>query len=138
MPFATNTPLPMVTSTPFSFGTNTPAPLATNTPSTSGAQVTQQPLLGFDAVVVNSDAVATSLSLPAGTRGIYVSNIQPGSVAANSNLQNGDVITGVNGVTGYTPEELLLLLQYTLMGQQVNLDVLRNGAQIQLPLKTGL
>ena len=144
---ATNTPMPVLpllpTNTPMAPATSTPVFLPTNTPSGQAAggqslqQSLQQSLLGFDAYVVNSDTAAVTLALPANMRGIYVNSVLPGSVAANSQLQVGDVITAVNGQQVYSLQDLGQLVQATLLGQPITLTVLRDGQVVQLPLNLG-
>ena len=110
----------------------------TSTPSTLALNLQAlESFIGVQAQIVNSSAAAQSFNLPANTRGIYISNILPGSIASQTTLQSGDVITGMNGQNVSTSLDLAQLTQNILSGQQVTLDVLRNGSTAQIPLNLG-
>jgi S1-C subfamily serine protease len=110
----------------------------TSTPSTLALNLQAlESFIGVQAQIVNSSAAAQSFNLPANTRGIYISNILPGSIASQTTLQFGDVITGMNGQNVSTSLDLAQLTQNILSGQQVTLDVLRNGSTAQIPLNLG-
>ena len=54
---------------------------------------------------------------------------------AEAGLQAGDIITGIEGVTVRTFDDLVsYLLNNTEVGQEITLTVLRDGEQIDLPL----
>ena len=57
--------------------------------------------------------------------GVYVSQIYAGGGAANSDLREGDIITGFNGKTISSVEDLQDVLQYYKAGRKVTLTVER-------------
>jgi serine protease Do len=95
--------------------------------------------IGISGATVTSD-VAAAYGMP---QGIYVAGIIENGGAANSDLQEGDIITAINGQSISTMEELQKMLQYYKAGTEVTLTVQRqNGkgayeeAQINVTLGT--
>ena len=140
VPTATAAPSATNTFVPFATNTNTPFPTATSTPQAqAGAGIqTLNSLLGFNAVMVDSYNAAQSLNLPGNVRGIYVSSVQPGSIAAQSHLQSGDIITAINGQLIYSTQDLLQVLLTSIQGQPLTLTVIRDGNTIAVPLNLTL
>ncbi len=105
--------------------------------------------LGISGVTITSDVVS-ALNLKAGQQGILVASIVSGGPAEKAGLKPatldqtgaptsvGDIITGINGKTINTFEDLVsYLYNNTQPGQTVTLNVLRNGNEIQVPLVLG-
>jgi serine protease Do len=67
-------------------------------PGREGARGTPSPGDLFDGVTVTdvTPAIARQLSIPTSTRGVVITDVQQGSVAAESGLQPGDVIQEAN------------------------------------------
>lgn len=63
--------------------------------------------------------------------GALISQVMPGSPAATAGLQVGDIITAVNG-SDVTAETLASTIQALGIGENVTLDVLRDGETIDL------
>jgi serine protease Do len=93
---------------------------------------TRSPLEGVQVEALTPD-VARQLQLPAGTRGVVVSDVDPRSAAAEAGLQEGDVIQQVNRqpVTSVADFNRLVRGQ----GQQLVLLVNRGGASVFIAVK---
>lgn len=76
-------------------------------------------MLGIRGISVTSD-VASAYGLPVGA---YVEEIIEGSGAAQSELQQGDIITGINGSEITSMESLQQQLTYYAAGSEVTLTV---------------
>jgi putative serine protease PepD len=61
--------------------------------------------------------------------GALVSNVTPNSAAAKAGLQQGDVITSVNGKTVGDSNDLVAAIQSAAAGDKVTVTYTRNGAQ---------
>jgi len=81
--------------------------------------------LGVTVQSVTAD-LAASLKLP-DTNGALVSDVQPDSAAARAGLQQGDVITAINGDKVSDSNALRNRIAGTKPGANVDLQVLRNG-----------
>jgi len=68
--------------------------------------------------------------------GVIVQEIRPDTPAAKSELKPADIIIAVDGVAVKTPRELQLQVLRKKIGQQVILDVVRDGKTIQVPVQT--
>ncbi|MBL8835332.1 MAG: DegQ family serine endoprotease [Alphaproteobacteria bacterium] len=66
------------------------------------------------------------------TDGIVVSDVQPDSPAARAGLQQGDVVTAVNGAPVRAPRDLARAVADTRPGQALRLTVSRDGQERQL------
>jgi serine protease Do len=67
--------------------------------------------------------------------GVLVGNVLPGSPASKAGIQEGDVITAVDGKTVTTSEQVVRAVQSHSVGQEVKLQILRNGSAKQLSMK---
>ena len=99
----------------------------------------EQGTIGISGATVTSD-VSKAYNMPVG---VYVAQIIENGGAAGSDLQEGDIITAINGQTISSMEELQKMLQYYKAGTEVTLTVQRqNGkgsyeeAQIKVTLGT--
>jgi len=81
--------------------------------------------------------LAASLSLPSDTQGVIISQILPGSPAAQSGLKVNDVITKINTqqIDGTHPISSILL--HTRPGDKVTLTIIRDGKQQTVDLTLG-
>ncbi len=106
---------------------------------------TRGPTLGVLGVTV-TPAIAAAMNLPANSKGVLVQQAISGSPAAQAGLRGsdtpldssgsglyigGDIIVAMDGQPTATVEELRALLQKAQPGQQVTLDLLRNGQTLQ-------
>lgn len=93
------------------------------------------PFLGVSYVQLDPD-VAAMQNLPV-QQGALLSEVDPRGPAGSAGIQSGDIITAINGATLNDSTSLRrLLMQYT-PGQQVKVDVLRNGKTQQFTVKLG-
>jgi S1-C subfamily serine protease len=102
------------------------------------------PYLGFSGTTLTSDLVATIESIPPGVKGVYVNTLVEGGPADKAGLQGvtidqygrkhgGDVIVGVNGDNIREFEQLVSYLEAnTVPGDNIVLDVIRNGTDVEL------
>ncbi len=81
----------------------------------------EQGTLGISGVSVTSD-VASAYDMP---EGVYVAQILDGGGASTSDLQKGDIITAIGGVSISSMESLQKQLQYYAAGTTVSLTVQR-------------
>ena len=65
-------------------------------------------------------------------QGVVVAEVMPNSPAEQAGLQEGDVITKVDGQTVTNPDELRDLIQNAGAGQEVSLDVMRGQRHQEL------
>jgi S1-C subfamily serine protease len=100
------------------------------------------PFLGINYQMLDGD-IATELNLTVQNGALIISPnsgisaIQPGSAAERAGLQEGDIITAINGTALDGNNSLRqLMLQYA-PGDTVTLDVLRNGQQRQVEVTLG-
>ena len=70
-------------------------------------------------------------------RGVLVNSVMPGSPAAQAGLQQGDVITALNGTPVNDPNSLRNKIATTPPGSEVTLTVLREGKEQQIRVKLG-
>jgi S1-C subfamily serine protease len=80
---------------------------------------------------------AAALGLPAQTQGIIVSQVVPGSAAAQAGLRTNDVVTKVNEqqIDGTHPISSILL--HTRPGDKVKLTIIRDGKQQTVDVTLG-
>lgn len=67
--------------------------------------------------------------LPAGTKGVYVGKIRPGTVAERAGLQPGDVITGVANKRTPSMSHLDALIDTLKAGESVSIRYLRGSEE---------
>ena len=72
---------------------------------------------------------------PGGGWGIEVLDVTKGSAADLGGVQEGDVILSAGGIPTETSQDLLRVLRRHRLGQELTLEVLRDGARITLPVK---
>ena len=66
------------------------------------------------------------------SNGFRLSEIQPGSIFEQIGLQDGDVLTAVSGQQLNDPARAMQMLSTLQTRSDVTLNVLRNGAPVQL------
>jgi serine protease Do len=88
---------------------------------------------GFLGVVVQqiTPELASAMKLSS-TKGALVADIAEDSPAAHAGLQSGDVITEVNGKPVEDSRQLQLLISQTSPGAKLDMQVIREGRQINL------
>ncbi len=100
------------------------------------------PWLGIAGTSLN-ESIAKTLGLPETQRGVLVSSVTGSGPAAAAGLRGGngnnglggDVIVGVDGRSVASFDDLLgYIMQYTAVGQTIQLDVLRDGAVSAIPV----
>ncbi len=109
----------------------------------------QHSYLGIAGTSVTADVIS-ALNLKAGQTGVLVADVmkggpadkagvQPAKVDANGTPTSaGDIITGIDGKTTNTFEDLVsYLYANTQPGQTVTLDILRGGQQVQVQVTLG-
>ncbi len=69
--------------------------------------------------------------------GALIGDVQAGSPAATAGLQIGDTIVNIDGFDIYNPDEFLARLVLHKPGDQVTLDVIRGGQNVNVPLTIG-
>lgn len=72
-------------------------------------------------------AAAKELRLPADTRGVLITDVEPESPASNAGLSPGDVIVAINGQPILDFDNLRLNIANNRPGERIRLDVLRPG-----------
>ena len=77
---------------------------------------------GYMGISMKSVAANNIYGIPAGA---FVYEIQAGSPAANSNLRNGDIVTGIDGRKVDNTEDLSNIMKYYKGGTTVTLTVQR-------------
>lgn len=92
--------------------------------------------LGVEGDNVTAD-VAEQLGLGRGTRGVVVTDIDPGSPAEAAGLKRTDVILAINGHAVSTWEELRLLVAQSLPGSTAVLRIARDGETLTLEVTLG-
>lgn len=103
------------------------------------------PLLGVQFTELDDPVMRRYLELPEGQTGLYVSKVLPGGAAEAAGLQEGDVITAVEGMAVdsrgrvnhplYGPIAAASALRVLKpLGESVTLTLSRNGEQVELPI----
>lgn len=64
--------------------------------------------------------------------GVAVTSVMPGTPAEKTGLKSGDVIVKFDGVAVTTPQQLQLVVERSIAGQSVMMDVVRDGKAIEL------
>jgi serine protease Do len=81
--------------------------------------------------------LATYFSLPAGIKGVVVSDVMPDGPAIQAGMREGDVITDFNGHKVESVHELQRSVAEAPVGQPMPVRVWRNGAYKVLSIKIG-
>ncbi|MDP9246452.1 MAG: trypsin-like peptidase domain-containing protein [Chloroflexota bacterium] len=81
--------------------------------------------------------LAASLSLPAQTQGIIVTQILTGSPASQAGIKAGDVITKINDASIDGTHPISSILLHTRPGDKVKLTIIRDGKQQTVDLTLG-
>lgn len=96
--------------------------------------------------------VAEAMDLPAGQTGVLIQQVEPGSPADDAGLQGsaetitvegqdlvvgGDIIIALDGAEVAGLQDLLAILANHGAGDEVTLDLLRDGEQISIPVTLG-
>ena len=91
-------------------------------------------------ITVANDSITRRLEI----QGVLIINVQPGSSAGKAGLREtvrsggdiilGDIIEGINNISVKTYNDLRNELDKYLVGDQVVLDIIRNGERIKLPV----
>jgi serine protease Do len=76
-----------------------------------------------------------SLALPDGTRGAVASRVHAGSPAARAGVQRGDVVTQLERRPIRSGRDFFEMLQSMTPGQQLQVDVLRQGQPRSLAIR---
>ncbi len=73
----------------------------------------------------------------AGLEGLFVTEVKPDSPASRAGVQSGDLITRMNDRFLQSDDSLLLLLSEYRPGDNVRLEVWRNGKPLQIMVTLG-
>lgn len=92
-----------------------------------------RPYIGIGGIDLD-DVNAKHYNLPTG---IYIKEINSNSPASSSDLKTGDVITAIDGIEVKTMDELNEIKNKKNIGDEVTLDVYRNGETKQIKIKLG-
>lgn len=95
--------------------------------------VSGRPVIGISGENI-SQQVALLYNLP---QGVYVRYIEPGSGAYDAGIQQGDIITGINGTKITTISELNNQRDNYKAGETVTLTVYRNGNVFEIDVALG-
>ncbi|MBQ3379295.1 MAG: trypsin-like peptidase domain-containing protein [Clostridia bacterium] len=71
-------------------------------------------------------------------RGVYVDFVSPGGFAKDAGLKEGDVITGINGKSITGMSELNFEKERFKAGDEITLDIWRDGAALKIDLRLAL
>ncbi|MEA2531331.1 MAG: hypothetical protein QOG89_2975 [Thermomicrobiales bacterium] len=82
-------------------------------------------LLAADAEQYFSRHPDAAAAFPPGTKGVYVGDVRPGSVAERSGIQRGDVIVSVAGKRVRSMKDLDTLVDTLKPGESVNVRFFR-------------
>lgn len=72
-----------------------------------------------------SDEMVEAYNLP--KTGVLITQIIPNSSAANSDLQESDIITGIDDIPIFTKEQLLEAMTNYKIGDEIKVKIIRNG-----------
>lgn len=89
----------------------------------------QRAILGVSISDV-TDEVASGLALPA-VSGVYITNVNRGSSAAEAGLRQGDVIISVNGIKTNSVPELQEQVALFRPGERISLEFFREGQRFR-------
>ena len=92
--------------------------------------VVGRPQIGITSTVVDEE-MAQRLNMP---QGVYVYSVTPGSAAEKAGIRQGDIITGIQGETVKTTDELNKIKDEYDAGDEITLTVVRSGETLELTL----
>ena len=119
--------------------TKPPSSLAMNvaqTAATFGVPGSNISLMGAGIMPINA-ALAERLNHPR-DKGVFVSQVAPGSPAAQAGLKTGDIILKVEGKRIWAPGQLADMMVSLGNGNTVRLGVLRNGEKSNLNMQIAM
>jgi serine protease Do len=94
-----------------------------------------RPWIGITMAELKPD-LAKSLGIPENVQGIIVAQVMPGSPAAKSGFQQGDIIQRVNGTMVKTPKEIQELVRAKPLNSELSIQIMRNGQMGAVSLRT--
>jgi len=89
----------------------------------------QRGYLGVGLQPLDDDSIAAALGLPKGG-GELVRSVVPGGAAARAGLQQGDVITRVNGQQVTPDQTVSFIVANTTVGSRIPIDLIRAGKRM--------
>lgn len=92
--------------------------------------VVGRPQIGIMSENVNAE-MAQRFNMP---EGVYVYSVTPGSAAEAAGIRQGDIITGIQGQTVKTTDELNKIKDEYNAGDTITLTVVRSGETLELSL----
>lgn len=111
-----------------------------NTAQAIAQQIIQQgyfarPFMGISFQPINP-AIAERYNLPA-KWGAYITNVDPGSPAAQAGLQENDIITKIGAITIDETHSYINSLFNYKPGDTINVTIMRDGKEMQLQITLG-
>jgi 2-alkenal reductase len=111
-----------------------------NTAQAIAQQIIQQgyfarPFMGISFQPINP-AIAERYNLPA-RWGAYITNVDPGSPAAQAGLQENDIITKIGAITIDETHSYINSLFNYKPGDTINVTIMRDGKEMQLQITLG-
>lgn len=94
-----------------------------------------RPYLGIRSTTV-SRSLAAYYGLPV-DHGVYVNEVIPGTPAAQAGIRRGDIITAIGGLTIDEDHPLINVLAHFETGQQVQVELNRDGRTMQVEVTLG-
>ncbi|MBI4566902.1 MAG: trypsin-like peptidase domain-containing protein [Planctomycetes bacterium] len=93
-----------------------------------GAGAGQRGFLGVNTAPVTEEA-SRKYRVPAGTKGALILSVVPRSPADKAGLEEGDVVTAIDGTSVTSPEDLRNVIGLSGAGRTVTFEILREGAK---------
>jgi 2-alkenal reductase len=111
-----------------------------NTAQAVAGQIIQKgyisrPYLGISFQAITPD-IAAAYNLPA-QWGVYITSVATNSPASQANLQRGDILTGIGGVSLDETHSYINILFTYRPGDQVTVEFVRNGQAHQVQVTLG-
>jgi Do/DeqQ family serine protease len=103
----------------------------------------EHPFLGISMVNLSPDIRQNINSNPetgfnvSEDRGVLIASVMPNSPADRAGLQNGDIIAQINGQAVKNADEVQRAVENTSVGEEVQMQVRRNGQNTNLAVRTG-
>ena len=96
------------------------------------------PFLGIAGGTIDA-GLADLVELPENVTGVFVNQVTPRGPAAEAGLQDGDIITAVDGQAIFSFEKLTgYLIVNTAPGDTIELTVLRDGEPATVEVRVGM